>query len=94
MDSKLKDLARAIMAIENEEECMSLLEDMCTIKEIEDMANRFHIALLLHDGKTFIEVENMTGASSATISRVNRCLKHGSGYRQVIEKILGEDQEK
>ena len=59
------------------------------------MANRFQIALLLYEGKTFIDVENQTGASSATISRVNRCLKHGKGYRQIIESVFdqyeGED---
>lgn len=82
------------MAIEDEQECLSLLEDMCTIKEVDDMANRFHIALLLYAGKTFIDVENTTGASSATISRVNRCLKHGTGYRTIIERMTGEAYKK
>jgi TrpR-related protein YerC/YecD len=80
-------LAQAIVALETEEECDLLLEDICTIKEIEDMAHRFEIAFLLSQGHTFIEVEKTTGASSATISRVNRCLKHGKGYRQIIEKM-------
>lgn len=80
-------LAQAILALETEEECNQLLEDLCTIKEIEDMAHRFEIAYLLSQGKTFIDVEKSTGASSATISRVNRCLKYGKGYRSVIEKM-------
>ena len=75
-NDKRKMLAQAILSIESEEECFELLEDICTIKEVDDMANRFQIALLLYEGKTFIDVENQTGASSATISRVNRCLKH------------------
>ena len=80
-------LAQAILALETEEECNLLLEDLCTIKEIEDMAHRFEIAYLLSQGKTFIDVEKSTGASSATISRVKRCLKYGKGYRSVIEKM-------
>jgi len=84
-------LAQAILSLETEEECNLLLEDICTIKEIEDMAHRFEIAFLLSQGKTFIDVEKITGASSATISRVNRCLKHGEGYRHVIEKMKTND---
>ena len=85
-------LAQAILSIESEEECFELLEDICTIKEVDDMANRFQIALLLYEGKTFIDVENQTGASSATISRVNRCLKHGKGYRQIIERMFDQNE--
>jgi len=84
-------LAQAILALETEEECNLLLEDICTIKEIEDMAHRFEIAFLLSQGKTFIDVEKITGASSATISRVNRCLKHGQGYWHIIEKMKSND---
>lgn len=89
-DPKRATLAKAILSLTNEEECFELLEDICTLKETDDMANRFQIAMLLYEGKTFIDVENLTGASSATISRVNRCLKHGSGYRKIIERILEE----
>ena len=91
-NDKRKILAQAIISIESEEECFELLEDICTIKEIDDMANRFQIALLLYEGKTFIDVENQTGASSATISRVNRCLKHGKGYRQIIERMFDQNE--
>ena len=91
-NDKRKMLAQAIFSIESEEECFELLEDICTIKEVDDMANRFQIALLLYEGKTFIDVENQTGASSATISRVNRCLKHGKGYRQIIERMFDQNE--
>lgn len=91
-NDKRKMLAQAILSIESEEECFELLEDICTIKEVDDMANRFQIALLLYGGKTFIDVENQTGASSATISRVNRCLKHGKGYRQIIERMFDQNE--
>lgn len=91
-NDKRKMLAQAILSIESEEECFELLEDICTIKEVDDMANRFQIALLLYEGKTFIDVENQTGASSATISRVNRCLKHGKGYRQIIEWMFDQNE--
>ena len=67
-NAKRKVLAQAILALETEEDCNLLLEDLCTIKEIEDMAHRFEIAYLLSQGKTFIDVEKLTGASSATIS--------------------------
>lgn len=87
-------LAQAILALETEEECNMLLEDICTIKEVEDMTHRFEIAFLLSQGKTFIDVEKITGASSATISRVNRCLKHGKGYRHIIEKMKNNDEPK
>ena len=91
-NDKRKMLAQAILSFESEEECFELLEDICTIKEVDDMANRFQIALLLYEGKTFIDVENQTGASSATISRVNRCLKHGKGYRQIIERMFDQNE--
>ncbi len=91
MDDKKTNLAKAFVALESIEECEALLSDLCTIKEVEDMANRFQIALLLQEGQTFIDVEKTTGASSATISRVNRCLKHGKGYNLIMEKLNLKD---
>jgi len=91
-NTKRHALAQALLALETEEECNRLLEDLCTIKEIDDMAHRFEIAYLLSQGKTFIDVEKSTGASSATISRVNRCLKYGKGYRTVIEKMKHDEK--
>jgi TrpR-related protein YerC/YecD len=57
------------------------------------MANRFEIAMLLAEGKTFTEIEKITGASSATISRVNRCLKYGEGYQEVLKRMENTDTE-
>lgn len=88
MDQKYKLLTDALLSIKNKEECNAFLEDICTIKEIDDLANRIYIAVLLSSGKTFLDVEEETGASSATISRVNRCLKYGEGYRRIIERII------
>jgi len=92
MEKRKRNLAKAFIALESMEECEALLSDLCTIKEVEDMANRFQIALLLQEGHTFIDVEKATGASSATISRVNRCLKHGKGYNLIMEKLNLKDK--
>jgi TrpR-related protein YerC/YecD len=91
MEKERDVLTRALLSLQTPEECDALLDDMCTIKEIEDMSHRLMIAVLLAEGKTFIDVEKQTGASSATISRVNKCLKHGTGYRTVIQRILDSE---
>lgn len=81
-------LVKAILSIESEEECVSFLEDLCTFKEIDSMAQRFQVARLLKEGKTFQEIVDKTGASTATISRVNRCLMYGNGgYENIISKL-------
>ncbi len=93
MEKERDVLIKALLSLETPQECEALLDDMCTIKEIEDMSHRLMIALLLAERKTFIDVEKKTGASSATISRVNKCLKHGTGYQTVIKRILdGQDK--
>lgn len=81
-------LIKALLALETEEECKNFLEDLCTFKEIDSMAQRFQVARLLKDGNTFQEIVEKTGASTATISRVNRCLLYGNGgYEKIIDKI-------
>ena len=81
------ELYKAILSLENEEECRLFFEDICTIKEIETMSQRLEVAKLLSGGATFNEIVAKTGASTTTISRVNRCLNYGDGgYRKVIEK--------
>lgn len=80
-------LFKSILSLKNEEECLEFLEDICTINEMEDLSHRIEIAYLLYQGKTFNEVAELSGASSTTISRVSRCLKHGSGYRTVLGRI-------
>ena len=78
----------AILSLENRDECYSFLEDVCTINELLSLAQRFEVACMLRDHKTYMEIAEKTGASSATISRVNRSLNYGNdGYDMVLERI-------
>ena len=82
-------LFRAILSLRTEEECSRFFEDLCTINEKNAMAQRLEVARLLKDGVTYHEIAQATGASTATISRVNRCLNYGAGgYGTVLERIL------
>ena len=77
----------AILSLKSKDECKVFFEDLCTIKELETMSQRLEVAKMLLDGKTFNEIVAATGASTTTISRVNRCLNYGDGgYKKVIEK--------
>ncbi|CAK7086502.1 TrpR-like protein YerC/YecD [Tissierella carlieri] len=78
----------AILLLENMEECYRFFEDICTIKEIQAIAQRLEVAKLLKANKTYNEIEAETGASTATISRINRALNYGSeGYNIVLKKL-------
>ena len=77
----------AIMTLRSQEECRRFFEDICTIKELQAISQRMRVACLLDSGSNYIEVSEATGASSATISRVNRCLNYGSGYREAINNL-------
>ena len=82
------NLARAILALNTEEDCYKLFEDLFTIREIQDLGQRLEVARQLTAGKNYNAVCADTGASSATISRVNRCLQYGGGgYRTVLERM-------
>ena len=84
-------LAKAILKLETTEECHRFLEDICTIKEIDEMARRLDVAVLLSKGKNYQDISAATGASTATISRVNKCLLYGGGgYAAVLERLEGE----
>lgn len=83
---KRKALAQALLSLKTEDECLAFLKDICTIKEMDDLANRLQIAGLLNEGKTFNEVEAACKASSVTVSRVNRCLKYGRGYKLIFKR--------
>ena len=86
-------LFEGIMSLKSKDECYKFFEDLCTVNELISMAQRFHVARDLYDGKTFLQIEAQTGTSSATISPVNRCFNYGSGgYKMVIEKLNGEDK--
>ena len=81
-------LFEAVLTLENKEECYRFFEDLCTINEIQAMAQRLQVAKLLKDGQTYSEIESRTKASTATISRINRCLKHGAdGYNRILAKL-------
>lgn len=83
----LNNFVTAILSLETEEECENFFEDICTIKEFQDLTHRLEVARLLSEGKVFNEISKLTGASSATITRVNKCLVYGAGgYKTVLEK--------
>ncbi len=93
-DQFTDELFEAILKLENMEECYRFFEDVCTIKEIQSISQRLQVAKLLKEGKTYSDIEEVTGASTATISRVNRCLHYGAdGYKLMMEK-LEENSEK
>ena len=77
----------AVLSLHTPEECRLFFEDICTIKELQAMAQRLRVACLLDGGSNYLEVSEATGASSATISRVNRCLNYGSGYRAALDRM-------
>ena len=81
-------LYRAILKLETEEECYNFFQDLCTISELRSMEQRFEVAMLLNDGMIYNDILEKTGASSATISRVNRSLLGGcGGYESILEKM-------
>ena len=84
-------LVEAILALDNEEDAYRFLEDVCTISELRSIAQRMEVALMLRSGVTYQKIAAETGASSATISRVNRALTYGAdGYNHVLDLL--EDQ--
>ncbi len=89
MDSKMAmQFYKAVLSLKTEAECRSFFEDVCTIKELQDLSQRLEVAFLLEEGKNYQEISKMTSVSSATISRVNRCLVYGDGgYRTVIGRV-------
>ncbi len=92
-DEHTDRLMKAVSLLETPEECMNLFEDLCTISEIKAMAQRLEVARLLKDHVVYSEIVRLTGASTATISRVNRCLTYGAGgYQTVLERLDGDGQ--
>ena len=83
---KIADLYRIIAGLRTPEECEMLFDDLCTNKEVEKMAERLYAAKLLLDGKTYNQVIAETDISSATLSRVSRCVQYGKGYTAVLKK--------
>ena len=84
-------LCDALVAVENREDAYRLLDDLCTIAEVQALSQRIAVAKMLRSGATYQEIVKQTGASTATISRVNRCLHYGAdGYVRTLTKL--EDQ--
>lgn len=82
------DLFRAILTLQTEEECYRFFEDLCTIKELQSIAQRLQVAKLLREKKTYNEIEEITKASTATISRINKCLLYGAdGYTTILSRL-------
>lgn len=77
----------AILSLNTVEDCRLFFEDVATIKELQAMSQRFRVACMLDSGDNYVEVSETTGASSATISRVNRCLHYGGGYRTALDNL-------
>ncbi|MBQ8141019.1 MAG: hypothetical protein IJ038_04925 [Clostridia bacterium] len=87
----LELLVKALLAIEDEQECVNFLEDVMTRKEIEDVAQRIIVAKMLSEQAVYNKIVEETGASTATISRVNRAYNYGAGgYARILEKIKEE----
>lgn len=81
-------LFEAVLKLETKEECYAFFEDVCTINEILSFSQRFEVAMMLVEKKTYLEISEKTGASTATISRVNRSLNYGrDAYRMVFERM-------
>lgn len=88
-------LYRAIVSLQDEDECRKFLQDLCTVSELKAMEQRMEVAMLLDDGLIYSEILERTGASSATISRVNRCLHYGAnGYRTILPRLKEQQDEK
>lgn len=93
VNPKLKDdltdqLFKGILLLQNEEECYQFFEDVCTVSELKSLAQRLEVARMLKCGHTYDEIVERTGASTATISRVKRCLHYGAdGYKVVLKRL-------
>ena len=84
----IDELFRAVLLLEDEEDCYRFFEDICTINEIHAIAQRLQVAKLLSENRTYNEIESITKASTATISRINKCLMYGAdGYKIVLSRL-------
>lgn len=93
MNKKLKtdavdQLFDAILCLKSQEECYSFFEDLCTVNELLSLSQRFEVASMLRNKNTYLEIAEKTGASTATISRVNRSLNYGNdGYDMILDRL-------
>lgn len=85
---EVDDLLAALLTLETSEEAYALLLDLCTVREIQEMAQRLHVARMLAAGEHYAHIQDVTGASATTISRVSKCVNYGAdGYRVVIDRL-------
>lgn len=98
MNKKIKNeavdaLFDAVLCLQNRDECYSFFEDLCTVNELLSLSQRFEVAAMLKSHKTYLEIAEKTGASTATISRVNRSLNYGNdGYEMVFSRMNNEEE--
>ncbi|SFB23555.1 MULTISPECIES: YerC/YecD family TrpR-related protein [unclassified Bacillus (in: firmicutes)] len=89
---ELDQLFNSVLSLKDLEECYRFFDDLCTVNEIQSLAQRLEVARMLREGKTYHKIETETGASTATISRVKRCLNYGNdAYEMALERIKSED---
>ncbi len=86
-DADLDALIDALLRLDDPDECRAFLEDICTIGELSALSQRYRVAQMLDAGGNYQEICRATGASTATICRVNKCLNYGGGYRAVLSKL-------
>jgi TrpR-related protein YerC/YecD len=99
MNKKIKTdavdhLFEAVLTLKSSEECYTFFEDVCTVNELLSLSQRYEVAKMLREGRTYLEIAEKTGASTATISRVNRSLNYGNdGYDMVFKRLEEEKRE-
>ena len=92
--TEVDHLFEAILTLKDKEECYTFFEDVCTFNELLSISQRYEVAKLLREGQTYLDISNATGASTATISRVNRSLNYGNdGYDLVLERVHEKEAE-
>lgn len=92
-DKQTDELFRSILLLESVEECYQYFEDLCTVKEIRDLGQRLEVARRLAGGSSYQQAGEATGASTATIGRVKRCLNYGTGgYQMILERMKDGEQ--
>lgn len=93
-DQNIEFLMRGILTLRTPEECLSFFEDICTVSELTEMSRRLLAAKMLADNRVYTDIAAETGLSTATISRVNRCLKYGDdGYLTVLNRLKQTEQD-
>jgi TrpR-related protein YerC/YecD len=91
---EMDHLFDAILCLKNKEECYAFFEDVCTVNELASLSQRYEVAKMLRENKTYLDIAEQTGASTATISRVNRSLNYGcDGYDMVFERLYKSDDD-